>query len=290
MSSLPHPALSESRITGAARLAGVIGWPVTHSRSPALHNHWLARYGLDGAYVPLPVAPGRLAEALSGLRACGFRGVNITLPHKEAAFALCDSLDDSARGAGAANTLVFTEDGRIHGLCTDGTGFLDNLRAHGVDPLAGPALILGAGGSARAIAAGLLGLGVPVTIANRTPERAEALCAALPGLARLDWADWAAALGRFALLVNTTSAGMGGTPALTPDLAAAADSLTVADIVYVPRLTPFLAAAEARGLRCVGGLGMLLHQARGGFSAWFGIDPVVDDALAALVGADIPER
>ena len=289
---MTSPAIESHRlpITGAARLAGVIGWPVAHSRSPLLHNHWLARHGIAGAYLPRPVPPGRLDDALAGLRACGFRGVNVTLPHKEAAFALCDRLDETARGAGAANTLVFAEDGRIEGACTDGIGFIDNLRAHGVDPAAGPALILGAGGSARAIAAGLLALGVRVTIANRTPERAAALCAALPGLARLDWAGWPAALPGFALLVNTTSAGMGGSPALAPDLAAAADSLVVADIVYVPRVTPFLAAAEARGLRCVGGLGMLLHQARGGFRAWFGVDPVVDDALAALVGADIAER
>jgi shikimate dehydrogenase len=164
-------------------MAGILGWPVAHSRSPRLHNFWLARHGIDGAYVPLPVAPDHFATAIHGLRAAGFRGANVTIPHKEVAFALCDSVDETAQAAGAVNTLVFTPRG-IEGSNTDGSGFVANLLAHGVDPVAGPALLLGAGGGARAIAAALLGLGVRVTVANRTVSRATALAAALPGLTR----------------------------------------------------------------------------------------------------------
>ncbi|NVN41806.1 shikimate dehydrogenase family protein, partial [Ameyamaea chiangmaiensis] len=150
---------SVQRITGAATLAGVVGWPVAHSRSPLLHNYWLRRYGIDGAYVPLAVPPGQLATALHGLRVAGFRGVNVTIPHKEEAFALCDDHDRSALRAGSANTLVFLADGRIRGLSTDGAGFLGNLQAHGVRP-AGRALVLGAGGAARSVVAALLDQGV----------------------------------------------------------------------------------------------------------------------------------
>ncbi len=274
-------------ITGAARLAGVIGWPVAQSRSPVLHNAWLARHGIDGAYVPLAVAPAEFATAVAGLRAAGFRGANVTIPHKQAAFAVCDTIDDSARLAGAVNTMVFSEAG-IAGSNTDGSGFLANLRAHGVAPDAGPALILGAGGAARAIAAALMACGVAVTVTNRSADRAAALAAALPGLGVLPWAGRNAALADHALLINTTSAGMAGLPALDIDLAVAPASMAVADIVYVPRETPLLRQAAARGLRTVGGLGMLLHQAVPGFAAWFGVTPVVDDAIVALVSADIP--
>ncbi len=171
-------------ITGRAVLAGVLGWPVAQSRSPRLHNHWLARHGIDGAYVPLPVRPADLAGAVAGLRAAGFAGANVTIPHKEAVFALCDRVDDAARAAGAVNTLVFTPSGTL-GSNTDGAGFLANLSAHGVQP--GPTLLLGAGGAARAIAASLLGRGVQVSIANRTPGRARALQSALPGLRVVGW-------------------------------------------------------------------------------------------------------
>jgi shikimate dehydrogenase len=274
-------------ISGKAALAGVMGWPVAQSRSPLLHNAWLARHGIDGAYVPLPVAPADFWAAVQGLRAVGFRGVNVTIPHKEAAFAVCDVVDESARRAGAVNTLVFGPAG-IRGSNTDGAGFVANLRAHGVDPGAGPALLLGAGGAARAIAAALLDLGVPVSVANRSAARAEALAAALPGLRVLDWDDRHAALADQALLVNTTSAGMQGAPALEMDFGAAASALAVADIVYVPLETALLRAAKARGFRCVGGLGMLLHQAVPGFAAWFGVTPVVDSEVTALLAHDIP--
>lgn len=276
-------------LSGAARLAGVIGWPVAHSRSPRLHGWWIARHGLDAAYVPLAVRPGAFPVAVQGLRASGFRGANVTIPHKEAAFAACDRVTERARRAGAVNTLVFGDDG-VEGDNTDGWGFVENLRQHGVDPAAGPALLLGAGGAARAIAATLLDAGIPVAVANRTRARAEALAAALPGLAVVDWERCSAALADQALLVNTTSLGMKGQGALEIDLAAAPASLRVADIVYVPLETPLLAAATARGLRAVDGLGMLLHQARAGFRAWFDVDPVVDEALRAFVAEDIPRR
>ena len=274
-------------ISGGTRLAGVMGWPVAHSRSPLLHNAWLGRYGIDGAYVPLPVAPGDFADAVRGLRAAGFAGVNVTVPHKEAAFAVCDSVDDSARRAGAVNTLVFGADG-VRGSCSDGVGFIANLAAHGVDIGQGPALLLGAGGAARAIAAALLEAGVAVTLCNRDRARAVVLAAALPGLRVLDWERREAALGDFALLVNCTAGGMRGGAALMCDLGRAAAGSTVADIVYVPMRTALLRAAAARGLVAVGGLGMLLHQAVPGFAAWFGVVPAVDDAIVALVSADIP--
>ena len=273
------------QLTGRTRLAGVIGWPVSHSRSPRLHNHWLGRHGIDGAYVPLAVAPADLAAAVRGLRAAGFVGANVTVPHKEAVLALCDQVLPAGRRAGAVNTLVFGSDG-ITGTNTDGIGFIENLRAHGVDPAAGPALLLGAGGAARAIAAALLDLGVPVTVANRSADRAAALAAALPGLRVLPWAE-RAALGGQALLVNTTVLGMTGQDALDMPLDRAAPGLVVADIVYAPLVTPLLADAAARGLATVGGLGMLLHQAVAGFASWFGVTPAVDQATFDLIAADL---
>ena len=274
-------------LTGKTRLAGVLGWPVAHSRSPRLHGFWLERYRIDGAYVPLGAPPEQFAAAVRGLAAAGFAGANVTVPHKEAAFALCDDADAFARRVGAVNTLVF-EAGRIRGSNTDGFGFIANLRAHGIEPAAGPALLLGAGGSTRAIAAALLDAGAPVNVASRRPEQAAAL-AAEPGLAVLDWNDREAALADHALLVNTTTAGMSGAPPLPLDLGRAAATMAVADIVYAPLQTPLLRAARAHGLRTVDGLGMLLHQARPGFAAWFGVEPEVDEALYRFVGVDLLE-
>ncbi len=275
-------------LSGNARLAGITGWPVGHSRSPRLHGFWLERHGIDGAYVPLRIEPAHFPAAIRGLMRSGFAGVNVTIPHKVAAFAISDTVEDSARRAGAVNTLVF-ENGRIKGSNTDGWGFLENLRSSGVDPATGPALILGAGGSTRAIAAALLDLGVKVTIANRTRARSEQLAAELPGLAVINWDARGIALPDHALLVNTTSLGMIGHDPLEIDLDRAADGLTVADIVYVPLETPLLAAARARRIRCVDGLGMLLYQAVPGFRTWFGVDPTVDDALRRFVAGDLLE-
>jgi shikimate dehydrogenase len=282
-------------LTAKGRLAGVIGWPVGHSRSPQLHGHWLARYRIDGAYVPMAVAPERLEAALRGLAALGFRGCNVTVPHKEAAMALVDELDPLARRIAAVNTIVVREDGSLFGTNTDGFGFLANLQAGapGWPAGRGPAVVVGAGGAARAVIVALAEAGAPeIRLANRTRARAEKLAAEL-GAAELggpvtvvDWADRAAALDGAALLVNTTTEGMVGRPALDLPLDALPAEALVNDIVYVPLETPLLAAAKARGNPVVDGVGMLLHQARPGFEAWFGVAPVVDAALrAAVLGA-----
>jgi shikimate dehydrogenase len=274
-------------LSGKARLAGVIGWPVAHSRSPRLHGTWLNRHQIDGAYVPLAIAPGDFAASIHTLTRIGFVGANVTIPHKEAAFAVCTKLDDSARRAGAVNTLVF-DNGHIIGSNTDGIGFLANLHAHHIDPCAGPALILGAGGAARAIGAALLDCGTAVTFCNRTHERAEHLATALAAQT-LDWSQRHAALADFALLINTTSLGMTGHPPLDIALDRAPPTLAVADIVYTPLQTRLLAAAARAGLQPVEGLGMLLHQAVPGFAAWFGITPTVDAELYRIVAADLLE-
>jgi shikimate dehydrogenase len=273
-------------LSGKARVAGIIGWPVAHSRSPRLHGFWLEQYAIDGAYIPLAIQPHDFAAAVRGLVAAGFAGANVTIPHKVAAFAVCDSVDDAARRAGSVNTMIF-KDGGVTGSSTDGWGFVANLRAHGIDPAVGPALLLGAGGAARAIAATLLDLGIPVTVANRTTSRSEALAHDLPGLRTIVWERREMALADHAMLINTTTLGMSGHPALDFDLSLAPADLVVADIVYVPLETPLLRSARARGLQAVEGLGMLLYQAVPGFQAWFGVRPEVDDALRRFVAADL---
>jgi len=274
-------------ITGAARLAGVIGWPVSHSRSPRLHGYWLREHGIDGAYVPLAVRPEDFAQAVRALPALGFRGANVTVPHKPAALAAMDSLDPVAARIGAVNTIVVREDGRLHGTNSDAFGFVAALReavpAWRGD--AGPAVVLGAGGAARAIVAALLDAGAAeIRLLNRTRARAEELAAAMgAGVAVRDWAERGAALEGAALLVNTTTLGMAHQAPLEIDLARLPRDAVVNDIVYVPLETPLLAAARGRGNRTVDGLGMLLHQGRPGFAAWFGIDPQVTPALRAFV-------
>jgi shikimate dehydrogenase len=285
MDTLPNPTLS-----GHARKAGVLGWPVAHSRSPRLHGWWLAKHGIDGAYLPLPVQPDRFAAAVRAMVDLGFAGANVTIPHKEAAYALCDEVDAVGRRAGSVNTLVFGADGRIHGTSTDGYGFLESIReqAPGWQASDGPAVILGAGGAVRAVAAAMLDAGCPrLVLVNRTPERAEALARELGGPVEV---ATVAPLAEAMLLVNGTSLGMQGQPPLEIDLAPLPAGAVVADMVYVPLETPLLAAARARGLRAVDGLGMLLHQARPGFRAWFGLEPQVDAALRAFVAHDIPIR
>jgi shikimate dehydrogenase len=275
-------------ISGKARVAGVVGWPVSHSRSPRLHGYWIAEHGLDAAYVPLPVAPERLEVALRGLAAAGFAGVNVTIPHKEQALALCDEVDAVARRIGAVNLLVFAE-GAIRGSNTDAFGFMANLAASAPAWSAGtPVVLLGAGGAARAVAVGLLDAGVTeLRLCNRSRARAERLADDLGGkIAVVAWEDRAAALAGAGLVVNSTSLGMAGQPPLDlplDDLAAAA---TVCDLVYSPLETPLLAAARRRGCTAVDGLGMLLHQARPSFAAWFGPDPQVSEALRRFVLGD----
>jgi shikimate dehydrogenase len=280
------------RLSGAAKLAGVMGWPVTHSRSPRLHGYWLERYGIDGAYVPLGVRPEQLEMAIMGLQALGFRGCNLTIPHKEAVMPLIDDLSERARRIGAVNTVIFGEDGRVSGDNTDGFGFAASLKAGASGWRAGDgsAVLLGAGGAARAIAVALLDAGVStMRLVNRTHERAERLADALRPMARgsaidvVAWGDREDALDGAKLLVNTTSLGMTGQSELDLGLNALPGDAVVTDIVYSPLETGLLAQARARGNPVVDGLGMLLHQARPGFAAWFGRDPEVTDELRSVV-------
>jgi len=268
--------------------AGVMGWPVAHSLSPALHGYWLKQYGIDGDYVKFGVPPERLPTALKTLAAEDWRGCNLTIPHKEAAVPLMDRLDDTARRIGAVNTVVVEAGGALAGTNTDGFGFLENLRAAvpDFDAKAGPAVVLGAGGAARAIIDALVQAGAPeIRIVNRSPARAQWLGEALaPQAARIrPWDERAVALDGAALLVNATSLGMAGNPPLDIDLARLPKAAVVNDIVYAPLETPLLAAAKARGNRAVDGLGMLLHQGRPGFKLWFGVMPEVTAALRAAV-------
>lgn len=277
--------------TARTRLAGVMGWPVSHSLSPRLHAHWLRRYGIDGAYVPLPVRPDDALSALRSLPLLGFRGCNVTVPHKEAALAAMDTVTPDAARIGAVNTVVVTDDGRLVGSNTDGFGFLQNLKT-GTDRWQPhrPVLVVGAGGAARAVVAALIDEGVPsVRVTNRTDGRARDLADALDGpVAPVPWADRADALGDIGLLVNTTTQGMTGQPPLDLTLDGLAADAVVTDLVYNPLETPLAAAARARGNAIVDGIGMLLHQARPGFAAWFGVDPTVDRPLreAVLSGLD----
>ena len=254
-----------------------------------MHGYWLEKYRIDGAYVPLPIAPEHFAPAVRGLMYAGFAGCNVTLPHKLAAFEVCDTVDETARRAGAVNRLTF-RDGKITGTNTDGWGFIANLRAHGVNPKAGPALLLGAGGGARAIAAALLAEGVKVTIANRTASRAEQFVRDLPGPNLVPWEQRDAAVADHALVINATSLGMENKEPLTLDLSRAAVGTAIADIVYVPLETNLLRDAKARGLTPVEGLGMLLHQGVPAFHGWFGVEPTVDDDLRRFVAADLMPR
>ena len=281
-------------LSGEARLAGVMGWPVGHSLSPRLHGYWLRKHEVDGAYVPLAVRPGDFADALGVLPRLGFVGANVTLPHKEAALAAVDEADPGARRVGAVNTIVVGAAGDLAGSNTDGYGFMENLKAGAPDwdPRHGPAVVLGAGGAARSIVAALVDAGVPeLRLINRTPDRAEALAADIGGpLALVPWAERHEALEGAALLVNATSQGMTGNPPLELALDSLPDGAVVNDIVYTPLRTNLLAAAEDRGNRAVDGLGMLLHQARPGFAAWFGVEPDVTEDLRSFVLQGMSER
>ncbi len=274
-------------LTGKARIAGVMGWPVGHSRSPRLHGFWLKRYGIDGAYIPMAVKPENAAEAIRALPKLGFAGCNVTVPHKEAALATADSVDAFARRIGAVNTLVIDADGSIAGSNTDAPGFFANLRqeAPAWQPKRAAAVVLGAGGAGRAVAAALVDAGVPeVRVVNRNVARAESLARDIGGPIKvMDWDDRAIALGDAGLLVNTTTLGMTGQAPLDIALEALPTEALVNDIVYAPLETDLLRRARARGNVVVDGLGMLLHQARAGFKAWFGVDPEVDQALRDAV-------
>lgn len=271
-------------------LAGVIGSPVAHSRSPLLHGYWLRRYGIQGHYIPMDVSQGNLESVIRALPLAGFVGCNITIPHKESVLAFADTVTDRAALIGAANTLVFRRDGRIHADNTDGYGFTANLRQNAPDwkPASGPAAIYGAGGASRAVIASLLEIGAPeIRLANRTKVRAEALRTEFGAkVVVMDWVQAGNMLDGAVTVVNTTSLGMVGKPEFRVPLDALSPKAVVTDLVYVPLRTRLLAEAEAIGCTVVDGLGMLIHQAVPGFERWFGHKPDVDQATRDAVLAE----
>jgi shikimate dehydrogenase len=269
--------------------ACVVGWPIVHSRSPIIHGFWLKQLGLAGSYQSIAVAPPDFPAFAGNLAINGFIGANVTLPHKRTAFELCDVTTPTAAKLAVVNTL-WLEDGALCGDNTDVAGFLAALdeEAPDWDATAGPAIVLGAGGAARAIVHALRQRGKRIIVANRTNSRAEELAAnAGDGVEALDWARLAFALAGASLLVNTTSLGMKGQPPLDLDLSALPADAVVNDIVYFPLETALLRGARTRGLRTVSGIGMLLHQAAPGFQRWFGIRPSVTPELRRQVEADV---
>lgn len=274
-------------ISGKAMCAGVAGWPVAHSLSPRLHNHWLKAHGMDGAYVPLAIPREHLAEALKGLRLAGFKGINLTIPHKEAAFCLAHKLDAAAQAAGAVNLLIFREDGTLEGRNTDAEGLAESLTAAGVSLSGKTATLLGAGGAARAAILALDAIGAgEIRVLNRHADRATALANALAPfvnakLKPIAWADWPAIAHDTGLLVNATSAGMKGQPALDLQLDPLPASAAVCDLIYNPLETTLLKNAKARGHKTVDGLGMLMYQAAPSFAAFYGVMPKVTPELRA---------
>ena len=272
-------------------LAGVMGWPVAHSRSPALHNYWIAHYGLNGAYVLLPVEPGVLGDAVRGLRALGFAGCNITLPHKIEAMALVDRVDPLARRIGAINTIVVEPDGSLSGYNNDGFGYIQSLldAQPGWRADAGPVTVLGAGGGSRAVIVSLAERGAKeIRLCNRSLDKAQALAAEFGAPVKaVPWEQRHEALADAALLVNTTSLGMKGQDPLDLSLDQLPRHALVSDIIYVPLETPLLAAARARGNATVNGLGMLLNQARPAFKAWFGVMPEITPELRRAIEATL---
>ena len=273
------------------KLAGVMGWPVAHSRSPVIHGHWIRELGLKGNYVLLPVQAEHLGDAVRGLRALGFAGCNLTIPHKVAAMPLMDRLDPLARRIGAINTIVVEADGTLSGYNNDAYGFIQSLldeqpnwRAD-----AGPVTVLGAGGAARAVLVALAERGAKeIRLCNRSLDKAQALATEFGGPIRAyPWEQRAEALDGCALLVNTTSLGMKGQEALELSLTRLPQQALVCDVIYVPLETPLLAAARERGNATVNGLGMLLNQARPAFHRWFGMMPEITPELRRMIEATL---
>ena len=268
-------------------LAGVIGHPIAHSKSPKLHGHWLKEHGLDGHYVPIDVAPENLEAVLRMMPKMGYVGANVTIPHKERALEIADQVTDRATLIGAANTLIFLEDGKILADNTDGYGFIQNLRngAPDWDPTAGAAVVLGAGGAARAVLASLLDVGVPeILLSNRTRARAEQLRDDFGARIKvIEWVQAGNVMEDGATVVNTTSLGMTGKPELRVPLDGLNAEAVVTDLVYTPLMTNFLETAQAKGCTTVDGLGMLLHQAVPGFERWFGPRPEVTDDVRRVM-------
>ena len=270
-------------------IAGLLGWPVAHSRSPVVHNHWIAQHGLAGRYVLFAVLPEKLGAAVRGLSALGLRGCNVTTPHKQAVMALVDHVDPLAERIGAVNTIVVEEDGSLRGFNNDGNGFVQSVRDAKPDwrPDTGPIAIIGAGGAARAVIASLAVQGArEIRVVNRTFERAKALQDRFgPPVTAVRWDDRDHVLEDVALLVNATNQGMAGQPALDLGLTRLAANAIVGDLIYVPRETPLLHAARARGNPTLNGLGMLLNQARPAFHAWFGVMPEITPDLIRAIEA-----
>jgi shikimate dehydrogenase len=270
-------------------LAGVMGWPVGQSRSPILHNYWIEKYNLNGRYVPLAVRPERLPDAIRGLPALGFRGCNLTMPHKQLAITMVDSLTDTAKRIGAVNCIVVGEDSKLSGTNNDGNGYVLSVQevAPQWKPSDGPIAILGAGGAARAIIVALLERGASeVRLINRTLEKAEQLAKEFGSAIKpIAWDKRGNAIADVALLTNATNQGMFGQPPLEISLDKLSSRTLVSDLIYVPPETPFLTTAKARGNVVINGLGMLLHQARPAFEAWFGVMPEITPELRASVMA-----
>jgi len=270
-------------------IAGLLGWPVAHSRSPVIHNHWLAQHTIPGRYVLFPVPPEKLESAVRGIAALGLRGCNVTTPHKQAIFPLLDRVDDLARRIGAVNTVVVEKDGTLTGFNNDGNGFIQSLRD--ADPKwrpdSGPILVLGAGGAARAVVASLAAQGArEIRVANRTLDKAQEIADAVGAVVKvLPWEAREDALDGIALLANATSLGMTGKPTLDMPLGRLPKSALVGDLIYIPPETSLLAAARVRGNITVNGLGLLLNQARPAFNAWFGVMPEITPALKKAIAA-----
>jgi shikimate dehydrogenase len=272
-------------------MAGVMGFPVMHSRSPTLHNYWLEKYGLKGRYMPLAIRPEGLAAALKALPALGFSGCNLTIPHKETAMRLVDRLDAASKRIGAINCVTVEKDGSLSGTNNDGFGYIESVaQAHPTWRAdAGPIVVLGAGGGARAVLVALAERGArEIRLINRTDTRASLLAEDLGSpITAVPWSERSKALEGAAMLVNTTSQGMVGQPALDIEIETLPRTALVSDIVYIPKATPLLAVAKARGNPTVGGLGMLLNQARPAFKGWFGIMPEVTPELVAMIEATL---
>jgi len=270
-------------------LAGIIGWPVSHSRSPVLHNYWMEQYGVRGRYVPLAVLPERLPQALAGLVALGFRGCNVTTPHKLAVMAAIDHVDPMAKRIGAVNTIVVEPDGSLRGFNNDGNGFVQSIRDARPQwrPDQGPIVVLGAGGASRAVVAALAHQGAKeIRLANRTFEKAQRMADEYgPPVIAVPWEERETALEGASLLANATNQGMAGKPPLEIRLDALPSDAIVGDLIYTPPETPLLAAARARGNLTVNGLGLLLNQARPAFHAWFGVMPEITPGLKRAIEA-----
>jgi shikimate dehydrogenase len=270
-------------------LAGVIGWPIAQSRSPILHNYWIDKYKLNGRYVPLAVEPDRLADAVRGLRGLGFRGCNVTMPHKQNIMPLLDRVDDTAKRMGAVNCVVIGDDGSMTGYNNDGNGWIDSL-VEAVPtwrPDNGPNAILGAGGGARSLVVALIERGAKeIRLINRTFERAQAIAKEFGAPVKAyPWDKRGDVIGDVALLTNATNQGMIGKPALDISLDRLSKQALVSDLIYVPPETPFLKAARERGNVTANGLGMLLNQARPAFKAWFGVMPEITPDVREAIAA-----